>query len=104
MANPDCRLTKAQESALRWLYDHGGDGLWCSNSLLLAGGREGPYYRSTWNSLRGAGLVESYNPRQDGRGRGRLRLTVAGRVRAERIPTRDYTIDDELAEERNSLR
>lgn len=70
-------MTKAQQDALKWLRDHGGDGCFDVNGVALAGGETAPVTRSTWNALRDAGLVEFYNPRLDRKGRGRLRLVAS---------------------------
>ena len=67
-------LTKAQQEALRWLREHGGDGCFDANGIVLAGGETAPVMRITWNALRDAGLVQFYNPRADGKGRGRIRI------------------------------
>lgn len=69
-------LTKAQQRAARWLFEHGGDGCFDRHGILLAGGETAPVTRATWNVLRDCRLVETYNPA--GAGRGRLRLTAAG--------------------------
>ncbi len=66
-------LTKNQTTALRWLKDHGGDGVFDKNGVLLAMGERAPCMRATWNALRDAGHVEFYN--QAGKGHGRCRLT-----------------------------
>ncbi|MBX3480102.1 MAG: hypothetical protein KF842_06855 [Caulobacter sp.] len=71
-------LTKSAKAALDWLGKHNGDGLFDRHGVVLAGGETAPFMRMTWNQLRDAGLVEFYNP--TGKGRGRLRLTDAGRA------------------------
>ena len=68
-------LTKAQEAAMKWLRDRGGDAAIDKNGIALAMGDSAPVMRSTWNKLRDAGLVEFYN--LTGKGRGRLRLIEA---------------------------
>lgn len=70
-------MTAAQKDALKWLHEHGGDGCFDANGVALAGGETAPVTRSTWNALRDLGLVEFYNPRPDGKGRGRLRTVSA---------------------------
>lgn len=67
-------LTKAQTNALKWLTDRGGDGLFDLNGVAMSQGDLAPVERKTWNALRKAGLIEFYNPRADGKGRGRLRI------------------------------
>jgi hypothetical protein len=71
-------VTKAQTAALKWLREHNGDGCFDRFGVLLAAGETAPATRGTWNALRDAGLVEFYNP-TPGKGRGRVRLTDAGR-------------------------
>lgn len=71
-------LTKSGREALEWLAKRNGDGLFDTNGVVLAAGETAPFMRMTWNQLRDAGLVEFYNP--TGKGRGRLRLTDAGRA------------------------
>ena len=65
-------MTKAQEQALKWLREHGGDAVFDRYGVALAMGETAPFQRSTWNGLRDLGLVEFYNPA--GKGRGRMRL------------------------------
>lgn len=67
-------MTKAQQAALAWLRERGGDGIFDINGVLLASGETAPVVRSTWNALRDLGLVEFYKP--TGKGRGRCRLTA----------------------------
>lgn len=67
------KLTKAQLAALKWFNEHGGDGMFDKNGVLLAGGESGPHTRSTWNALSGHGLVEFYGGKK---GRGRMRVTA----------------------------
>lgn len=57
--------TRAMLSALRWLRNRGGDGVFAerNHQVLLAKGDRAPIMRSTWNRLRNAGLVEFYGPR-----------------------------------------
>jgi len=64
-------MTSAQKSALLWLRNRNGDGMFDRNGVLLAGGCSAPVMRATWNKLRDAGLVEVYNGK-------RLRVTEAG--------------------------
>lgn len=65
-------LTKSQKDAIRWLAEHNGDGVFDHYGLLLAGGEQGPFMRSTWNALVRLGLVEFHGPA--GKPRARLRL------------------------------
>jgi hypothetical protein len=73
------KLTDAQRNALKWLAEHTGDGCFDRHGVLLAAGETAPVRRSTWNILRGLGLVDIYKPA--GRGRGRVRLTEHGRAK-----------------------
>lgn len=80
----DKQLTNAQQAAVTWLRKHGGDGLFCKDGVLLAGGERAPFMRGTLNALAAAGYVEFY-----GKGRGRVRLTDA----ASKVPA---VPDDDL--------
>lgn len=70
-------MTKAQHEALRWLAEHGGDGVFDKNGVLVASGESAPFVRSTWNVLAEYGHVEFYKPTGKGRGRCRLILQSA---------------------------
>ncbi|TIU94521.1 MAG: hypothetical protein E5W09_22905 [Mesorhizobium sp.] len=61
-------------SALKWLRNRNGDGVFDSNQVLVAAGERAPIMRSTWNKLADAELVEFYHDRR------RLRVTDAGRL------------------------
>lgn len=65
-------MTDAQEQALNWLREHGGDAMFDKNGTALAMGESAPFRRGTWNALRDLGKIEFYNP--TGKGRGRMRL------------------------------
>jgi len=67
-------LTDAQKSALKWLINRNGDGVFGRDQVLIAGGCRAPIMRSTWNLLAQAGAVEFYLNRR------RLRVTDAGRA------------------------
>ncbi|MDP2150055.1 MAG: hypothetical protein Q8K13_10485 [Parvibaculum sp.] len=69
------KLTQAQAAALKWFREHGGDGVFDKNGVLLAAGESAPHMRSTWNSLARAGLLEFYGGNT---GRRRARLTARG--------------------------
>ena len=71
----------AQDRALAWLRDRGGDAIFDKNGVALAQGDSAPVMRQTWNALYDRGLIEFYGG--EGRGRGRLRLTDAGRAKAD---------------------
>ena len=60
-------------SALKWLCNRTGDGVFDRNQVLVAGGERAPVMRSTWNKLADAGAVEFYLDRR------RVRVTAAGR-------------------------
>ena len=61
-------LSSSCRKAVVWLREHNGDGVFDKHGVVLAAGETGPFMRSTWNTLRDAGLVEFYNPA--GRGYG----------------------------------
>lgn len=74
------QLTAAQADALKWLREHGGDGMFDVNGVLLAQGELAPVRRITWNRLAAIGLVQFYGGKRDGgRGRGRMRLVEGPR-------------------------
>jgi len=64
-------LTAAQIAALKWFREHGGDGVFDRNGVLLAAGESGPHIRRTWNTLARCGYVEFYGGKN---GRSRMRL------------------------------
>lgn len=65
--------TKAQMAALKWLAEHGGDGVFAGRGgTLLAQGEIAPVMRGTWNRLTALDLTEF-----EGR---RIRLTDAGKA------------------------
>lgn len=66
--------TDAQKSALLWLRNRNGDGVFDRNQVLNAAGERAPYFRSTWSKLEALGLVERYLA-----GR-RLRVTASGKA------------------------
>lgn len=66
--------TDSQKSALLWLRNRNGDGVFDRNQVLNAAGERAPYMRSTWSNLERAGLVERY---LNGR---RLRITDTGKA------------------------
>jgi hypothetical protein len=75
------KLTRAQQAALKWLKDRGGDGCFDRHGVAFAQGETAPVTRHTWNGLAEAGLLEFYGGRRDGgRGYGRLRLIAEPRV------------------------
>lgn len=66
-------LTERQRAALKWLRDHGGEGVFGQRGgVLLATGEGAPFMRVTWSALRRAGLVEWTA------GSKRVRVTPAG--------------------------
>lgn len=67
-------VTPSQLSALKWLLNRNGDGMFDKNGVLLAAGQSAPVMRSTWNALVSAGLVEEYANRK------RLRATEQGKT------------------------
>jgi len=68
-------MTPAQMKALKWLREHGGDGMFDKNGVLLAAGESAPFMRATWNALRDAGAVEFYGGPQS---RSRVRVIASG--------------------------
>lgn len=57
------KVTDAQKSALLWLKNRNGDGVFAeksNKSVLIAAGDRAPIMRSTWNKLADCGLVEFY--------------------------------------------
>lgn len=65
-------MTDSQTNAINWLRQHGGDGLFDRNGVLVAAGERAPFMRLTWNALSELGFVEFYKP--GGKGGGRCRL------------------------------
>jgi hypothetical protein len=66
-------LTVAQKAALKWFREHGGDGTFDRNGVLLSAGESGPHMRSTWNALARHGYTEFYGGKN---GRSRMRLAA----------------------------
>ncbi len=66
-------IPAAHKSALLWLRNRNGDGVFDRHQVLVAAGERAPYMRSTWSKLEAAGYVERY---LNGR---RLRCTELGR-------------------------
>ena len=67
-------ITESQKSALKWLINRNGDGVFeRNNSVLMAAGERAPVMRGSWNALAELGLVEFYGVR-------RCRVTDAGRA------------------------
>jgi hypothetical protein len=69
-------LTAAQKSALLWLRNRNGDGMFDRphGGVVLASGDYAPVMRSTWNALSTIGLVEFYASNR------RIRVTTAGKA------------------------
>lgn len=59
-------ITPAMKSALEWLTERGGDGVFSRRHghTMLAAGEIAPFMRATFNKLREAGLVEFYGVRR----------------------------------------
>lgn len=66
--------TSSQLSALKWLRNRNGDGVFDKHQVLTAGGECAPVMRSTWSKLERVGLVERYLNNR------RLRVTDLGRA------------------------
>lgn len=67
-------VTPSMLSALLWLKNRNGDGVFDRNQVLTAAGERAPIMRSTWSKLEAAGLVERYLNNR------RLRITDAGKL------------------------
>lgn len=53
-------MTPAERSALRWLKERNGTGVFAeksNHSVLIAAGERGPFRRGTWSKLCGSGMV-----------------------------------------------
>jgi hypothetical protein len=68
------KATPSMLSALLWLKNRNGDGVFDRNQVLTAAGERAPIMRSTWSKLEAAGLVERYLNNR------RLRITDAGKL------------------------
>lgn len=66
--------TNAQLSALLWLRNRNGDGVFDRNQVLTAAGQRAPYMRGTWSALERAEMVEFYHDRR------RVRVSDFGRA------------------------
>lgn len=66
-------LTRPQLSALKWLRNRDGDGIFDKTHVLCARGERAGVMRTTWNALAGAGAIEFYADRK------RARVTEYGR-------------------------
>lgn len=82
-------ITDAQKSALLWLRNRNGDGVFDKNQVLNASGQRAPYMRNTWSKLESFGLVERY---LNGR---RLRVTEPGREISLRGVTENAPCDED---------
>jgi len=68
------KATAAQLSALKWLHNRNGDGVFDRNQVLTAAGERAPVRRSTWSKLERLGMVERYLNNR------RVRITETGRA------------------------
>lgn len=66
-------MTPAMKSALLWLRNRNGDGVFDKSGVLVAAGQRAGVDRSTWNKLSDAGMVEFYRKRK------RVRITFDGK-------------------------
>lgn len=64
--------TDAQKSALKWLKNRSGDGVFDKNQFLTACGERAPVMRSTWTCLERLGFIERYMNNR------RVKITEAG--------------------------
>lgn len=53
-------MTEAQKEALKWLNDHGGDGVFIRYGRVLAMGDIAPHKAATWNALIRQGVCREY--------------------------------------------
>jgi len=65
--------TGAMLSALLWLSNRNGDGVFDRHQVLTAAGERAPVMRATWTNLATAGMIEFYASNR------RIRLTDFGR-------------------------
>jgi len=58
-------MSKSMTDAVKWLRDHGGDGVFAdkSHQTLYAMGEKAPFMRLTWNQLAANRAVEFYGNR-----------------------------------------
>ncbi|MBZ9807668.1 hypothetical protein [Mesorhizobium sp. ESP-6-2] len=68
------KQTSAMLSALLWLRNRNGDGVFDRNQILVAGGQRAPYMRGTWTKLAAEEMVEFYHDRR------RVRVTDFGHL------------------------
>ena len=88
-------MGKAHKSALLWLKNRNGDGVFDRNGILVAGGERGPYMRATWKRLEENGYVERYL------GNKRLRITDAGHSVDLNGVSENDPCDDEFGKKRH---
>ena len=67
-------LTKSQLSALLWLRNRNGDGVFDKHRVLVAAGEKAPIMYSTWLALESAHMVEFYMNNK------RFRVTEVGKA------------------------
>lgn len=53
-------MTQAQQDALKWLNDHGGDGVIIKFGRVLSLGEIAPHQASTWKALVEQGKCQTY--------------------------------------------
>lgn len=54
-------MTAAQQEALKWLAERGGDGVFLRGNIVLCAGETAPHTAGTWKRLAEAGKVERYS-------------------------------------------
>lgn len=57
-------LTAAQQEALRWFSEHGGDGVLLGGNAVLAAGEVAPHTWGSFKALEAAGMAERYGKRR----------------------------------------
>lgn len=67
-------VTDAMLSALLWLKNRNGDGVFDRNNVLVAAGEKAPVMRGTWSCLEKEEMVERYANNR------RVRLTDFGKL------------------------
>jgi len=81
-------VTESEQYALRWLFDHNGEGTFTGRGAqFLAGGEIAHCTNGTWKKLRERGFIVKDGKRQ--------RLTDAGRAEAETLPVHISTGRDD---------
>ena len=83
-------VTPAQASALQWLKDRGGTGVWDRERVMLASGERAAVMHTTWTSLVRDGLLS-----RDGK---RFTVTAAGQNMPAVEPSRTIDEDEDVGD------